>query len=113
MMKVGEGRARAAGVRARWVAGDMRAPIAGEKFDVVLNLFTSLGYFADAADDRRAVSAAAAMLVPEGRFVLEMINGERVMALFQERESFTVGQTAVGDQPSHDRSARSEVVDTD
>jgi SAM-dependent methyltransferase len=111
MLKVAEERARAAGVRARWLAGDMRAPIAGEKFDVVLNLFTSLGYFADAADDRRVVSAAAAMLVPEGRFVLEMINGERVMARFQEREWFTVGQTAVVEQRSLDRSARRMVVE--
>jgi len=111
MLKVAEERARAAGVRARWLAGDMRAPIAGEKFDVVLNLFTSLGYFADAADDRRVVSAAAAMLVPEGRFVLEMINGERVMARFQEREWFTVGQTAVVEQRSLDRAARRMVVE--
>src|SRR5260370_36573399 len=84
MLKVAEERARAAGVRARWLAGDMRAPIAGEKFDVVLNLFTSLGYFADAADDRRGVGAAAAMLVPEGRFVLELIHGQRAMAPFPD-----------------------------
>ena len=111
MLKVAEERARAAAVRARWLEGDMRAPIAGEKFDVVLNLFTSLGYFADAADDRRVVSAAAAMLVPEGRFVLEMINGERVMARFQEREWFTVGQAAVVERRSLDRSARRMVVE--
>src|SRR5260370_21515268 len=111
MLKVAEERDRAAGVRARWLAGYMRAPIDSEKFDVVLNLFTSLGYFADAADDRRVVSAAAAMLVPEGRLVLEMINGERVMARFQEREWFTVGQTAVVEQRSLDRSARRMVVE--
>src|SRR5260370_12461547 len=109
LLKVAEERARAAGVRARWLEGDMRVPLAGEKFDVVLNLFTSLGYFADAADDRRAVSAAAAMLLPEGRFVLEMINGERVMARFQGREGFTVGQTAVVDQRALDRAARRRV----
>jgi SAM-dependent methyltransferase len=89
----------------------MREPIAGETFDVILNLFTSLGYFADVADDRRVVGAAAAMLVPGGRFVLEMINGERVMARFQDREWFTVGQTAVVEQRSLDRSARRMVVE--
>jgi SAM-dependent methyltransferase len=111
MLKVAKERAQAAGVRARWLAGDMREPIAGEKFDVVLNLFTSLGYFADAADDRRVVSAAAAMLAPGGRFVLEVINGERVMAQFQEREWFTVGQAAVVERRSLDRSARRMVVE--
>jgi SAM-dependent methyltransferase len=111
MLKVAEERARAAGVRARWLAGDMREPVGGEKFDVVLNLFTSLGYFADATDDRRVVAAAAAMLVPGGRFVLELINGERVMVRFQEREWFTVGQAAVVERRSLDRSTRRMVVE--
>lgn len=111
MLKVAEDRAGAAGVRARWLAGDMREPVGSEKFDVVLNLFTSLGYFADATDDRRVIAAAAAMLVPGGRFVLEMINGERVMAGFQEREWFTVGQAAVVERRSLDRSGRRMVVE--
>jgi hypothetical protein len=51
------------------------------------------------------------MLVPGGRFVLELINGERVMAHFQEREWFTVGQAAVVERRSLDRSARRMVVE--
>src|SRR6202165_3757757 len=111
LLKVAEERARADGVRVRWLSGDMREPIAGKGFDVVLNLFTSLGYFADDADDRKVVRAAAAMLAPEGRFVLEVINGERVMARFQEREWFTVGQAAVVERRSLDRSAQRMVVE--
>jgi SAM-dependent methyltransferase len=111
MLKVAEERARADGVRVRWLSGDMRQPIAGERFDAVLNLFTSLGYFADEADDQKVVSAAAAILVPEGRFVLEVINGERLMAQFQEREWFTVGQAAVVERRSLDRTARRMLVE--
>ncbi|HXM52598.1 MAG TPA: class I SAM-dependent methyltransferase [Candidatus Binatus sp.] len=111
LLKVAEERARAAGVRVRWLSGDMRQPLAGERFDVALNLFTSLGYFADEADDRRVVSAAAAMLAPGGRFVIEVINGERVMAQFQEREWFTVGQTAVVERRSLDIATRRMVVE--
>ena len=111
LLKVAEERAGAAGVRVRWLSGDMRQPLAGETFDVVLNLFTSLGYFADEADDRKVVSAGAAMLAPGGRFVIELINGERVMAQFQEREWFTVGQTAVVERRSLDIAARRMVVE--
>jgi len=111
LLEVAEERGRARGDRVRWLSGDMRRPIAGESFDVVLNLFTSLGYFADEADDRKVIGAAAAMLVPGGRFVLEVINGERVMARFQEREWFTVGQAAVVERRSLDRSARRMVVE--
>lgn len=111
LLKVADERARADGVRVRWLAGDMRQPIAGERFDVVLNLFTSLGYFADEADDRKVVDAAAAMLVPGGRFLLEVINGERLMARFEEREWFTVGQAAVVERRSLDRTARRMIVE--
>ena len=111
LLKVAEQRARADGVRVRWISGDMRQPIAGERFDVALNLFTSLGYFAEEADDRKVVVAAATMLAPGGRFVLEVINGERLMAQFQETEWFTVGQAAVVERRSLDRSARRMVVE--
>jgi SAM-dependent methyltransferase len=111
LLKVAEERARAAGVRVRWRSGDMRQPLAGERFEVVLNLFTSLGYFADEADDRKVVGAAAAMLAPGGRFVIEVINGERVMAQFQEREWFTVGQTAVVERRALDIATRRMVVE--
>ncbi|TME79824.1 MAG: class I SAM-dependent methyltransferase [Chloroflexi bacterium] len=111
LLEVAEERRRARGVRVRWLSADMRRPIAGETFDVVLNLFTSLGYFADETDDRKVVRAASAMLASGGRFVLELINGERVMAHFQEREWFTVGQAAVVERRSLDRSAQRMVVE--
>jgi SAM-dependent methyltransferase len=111
LLRVAEERGRASGVRVRWLSADMRRPIVGETFDVVLNLFTSLGYFADEADDRKVVRAAFAMLAPGGRFVLELLNGERVMNHFQEREWFTVGQAAVVERRSLDRPGRRMVVE--
>jgi SAM-dependent methyltransferase len=111
LLGVAEERARTSGVHVRWISADMRQPIAGETFEVVLNLFTSLGYFADEGDDRKVVRAAAAMLAPEGRFILEIINGERVIDRFQEREWFTVGQTTVVERRSIDPSARRMVVE--
>jgi SAM-dependent methyltransferase len=111
LLGVAEERARTSGVRVRWIPADMRRAIAGETFEVVLNLFTSLGYFADEGDDRKVVRAAASMLAPGGRFVLELINGERVMARFQEREWFTVGQSGVVERRSLDRTARRMVVE--
>src|SRR2546423_9734973 len=95
LIQVARERAQAAGVQVRWLTGDMRQPTEDLKFDLILNLFTSFGYFAEDEDDRQVLAAAARMLAPGGRFVLEVINGERVMANFEERGWFTVGQTAV------------------
>jgi SAM-dependent methyltransferase len=111
LLDVARARATDAGVRIRWVQGDMRQPLHGDPYDLILNLFTSFGYFAEAAEDRRVVRAAASMLKPGGRFLLEVINGDRVMANFQEREWFTVGQTAVMERRSLDVAARRMVVE--
>ena len=111
MLGVARERADAASVRVRWLSGDMREALPGESFDVVLNLFTSFGYFANEADDRRVVRAAASMLAPGGRFLLEVINGQRVIANFQEREWFTVGQIVVMERRSLDMPTRRMVVE--
>jgi len=111
LLDVAKARAKEAGVRVEWRLGDMRQAIGGDAFDVIINLFTSFGYFADEADDRLVMRAAASMLKPGGRFLLEVINGERIMARFEEREWFTVGQTAVMERRSLDTSARRMVVE--
>src|SRR5436309_4042679 len=111
LLDVAKARAETAGIGVRWLEGDMRRRVSGQTFDLVLNLFTSFGYFLEEADDRLVVQAAAAMLEPGGRFLLEVINGERVMGHFVEREWFTVGQAAVMERRSLDRSARRMMVE--
>ncbi len=111
MLDVAKMRAAAAAVQVRWLQGDMRRPIRGEKFDVILNLFTSFGYFADPADDQRVLTAGAAMLAPGGRLLLEVINGARIMNDFQSREWFTVGRAAVMEARTLDRSSQRMVVE--
>jgi SAM-dependent methyltransferase len=111
LIEVARERAHAAGVQVRWLTGDMRQPIPDVKFDLILNLFTSFGYFAEDDDDQQVLAAAASMLTPAGRFVLEVINGERVMANFEERGWFTVGQSAVMEARSLDRPSQRMVVE--
>jgi SAM-dependent methyltransferase len=111
MIQVARERAKASGVRVRWLTGDMRKPVPDLPFDLILNLFTSFGYFADEADDQQVLAAAASMLEPSGRFVLEVINGEHVMANFEQRGWFTVGQSAVMEARTLDRSSQRMVVE--
>jgi SAM-dependent methyltransferase len=111
LLGVGRERAATLGVRVRFFQGDMREVLSGERFQLVLNLFTSFGYFADAADDRKVAVAAAAMLEPGGRFVVELINGDRLMRNFQDREWFTVGEATVMERRSLDRQTRVMTVE--
>ncbi|HVE13274.1 MAG TPA: class I SAM-dependent methyltransferase, partial [Elusimicrobiota bacterium] len=78
-------RARAEGLRARFVRGDMRRiPFRGE-FDAVLNLWTSFGYFPDPADDLRAARAMLRALKPGGLLVLELIDAAWLRRHFEAR----------------------------
>ena len=63
-------RGRTAGTVAL-VRGDMRyLPFRGGTFDVVVNLFTSFGYFADDAQHQAVLTSAAALLRPRTPFAL-------------------------------------------
>lgn len=71
-------RAVARGVEVELVRSDMRELVRPESFDVALNLFTSLGYFADPADDVRVLRNLHASLVPGGKLVVEMAGKELI-----------------------------------
>ncbi|MBL8003316.1 MAG: class I SAM-dependent methyltransferase [Flavobacteriales bacterium] len=70
---------------------DIRMPFADRQFDLVVCLFTSLGYSADVDDDRRALRAAFAALRPGGWFVLDFMNTARVLKELVEAECVRSG----------------------
>jgi len=72
-------RAATRGVEVELVRSDMRELVRAGSFDVALNLFTSLGYFADPVDDLRVLRNLHASLVPGGKAVVEMA-GKELMA---------------------------------
>jgi SAM-dependent methyltransferase len=104
LLEVAKRRASEAGVQVRWIEGDMRRPPAGEEFDLALSLFTSFGYFDSEAENQAVLQAAAGALKSGGRLVIEVLHGDRAIALFREREWFTVGQATVVENRSLDRS---------
>jgi SAM-dependent methyltransferase len=59
--------------------GDMRhLPFADGSFDVVVNFFTSFGYFAQPEEDEGVLNEIRRVLCPGGRFMLDFLNAERV-----------------------------------
>jgi SAM-dependent methyltransferase len=78
--------AREAKVHEDFVQGDMRrVPLNGE-FDVVLNLFTAFGYFDTNEENTRVVREIARLLKQGGVFVLDVMNKERLMRVFKEKD---------------------------
>ncbi|MET9861572.1 class I SAM-dependent methyltransferase [Streptomyces smyrnaeus] len=69
-------RAAEAGVRVAYVRADAREYENPGGFDVVLNLFTSFGYFEDPADNARMLRTMYSCLAPGGTLVLDLAGKE-------------------------------------
>lgn len=95
-------RKRGAGDTLRYLQGDMRE-LPGRwtgRFDAVLNLFTSFGFFLDPKDDRRVIAEFARVLKSGGLFVFHGGSRDGVMARFLDRDWW---QTEDGTMVAHER----------
>ena len=84
-------RKRGTGRNLRYTRGDMRKLPAKwrGRFDCVLNLFTSFGFFAHPADDARAIAEFARVLKPDGRLIWHGGSRDGVMSRFLPRDWWT------------------------
>ena len=68
----------------QFIQGDMRTlPFADRSFDVVLNLFTSFGYFVKDDENKKVLQEISRVLVPGGRFLIDFLNRGYVRKHFQ------------------------------
>jgi SAM-dependent methyltransferase len=78
--------AKSEGLEIEFVHADMRDFCRPESFDVVLNLFTSFGYFEAQRDDRQVVENAYRSLKEGGRFILDLMSKEIIARVFRARD---------------------------
>lgn len=64
----------------RFSVGDMRQPQGQAEFDLVVNLFTSFGYFGSEAENEKTLQAISESLKPGGRLVIDFMNTSKVVA---------------------------------
>lgn len=77
--------------RGKYAAADVRfQPFESCSFDVVLNVFTSLGLFLSDAEDIAAIREAHRLLKPGGRFLLESMHRDDVIAAYAERDRWVL-----------------------
>jgi ubiquinone/menaquinone biosynthesis C-methylase UbiE len=69
-----------------WLAADMRhLPLTGASLDAVINMFTSFGYFDDEGN-QQVLAEVARVLRPGGRLLLDLINRDYLMGVFQRAD---------------------------
>ncbi|HEY0779487.1 MAG TPA: methyltransferase domain-containing protein [Gemmatirosa sp.] len=95
--------ARGTGQTLRFTRGDMRRLPARwtARFDAVVNLFTSFGFFLDPADDARVIAEFARVLKPGGVLVWHGGSRDGVMARFLDRDWW---RSETGTMIGHERS---------
>ena len=72
-----------------FIAADIRMqPLRAGSFDAVINVFTSLGLFLDDAEDLRALREAHRLLKDGGRFLLESMHRDDVVADYAEKDKW-------------------------
>jgi SAM-dependent methyltransferase len=66
---------------------DMREVFENHSFDVVVNLFTSFGYFDDDQEDVNVLKAVTSVLKEDGFFVLDYLNAKQVVKNLKTTET--------------------------
>jgi 2-polyprenyl-3-methyl-5-hydroxy-6-metoxy-1,4-benzoquinol methylase len=73
--------------RLHFAIHDMKEVYKPQAFDVVLNLFTSFGYFRNDEENQQVISSVYTMLKPGGIFVLDYLNVSLIQLDEQIKES--------------------------
>lgn len=90
MLGKAEAAAARAGVDVEWIREDMRRFVRPASYDLVLCLFTSIGYFEAHADNLKVLENARRSLRPGGAMVIETMNKERLARVFAQAGVMTL-----------------------
>ena len=81
-LNVAESDALSRGIQIRYVQGDMRKlPSADAEYDVLINWFTSFGYFDD-DENRQVLREFHRVLKPGRKLLIDHQNRERIIRIF-------------------------------
>ncbi|OEU60294.1 MAG: hypothetical protein BBJ57_11055, partial [Desulfobacterales bacterium PC51MH44] len=94
-IKKAKKKAKQKDLNAEFVVSDMREYCQPDRFNVVINMFGSFGYFKSTDDDRKVVKNMYTSLRAGGRFLIETMGKEILAKDFQEKDWHEDGDTLV------------------
>ncbi len=93
-----------------FIKGDMRNLLYAEKFDLVICMYSSLGYFDD-NDNQKVISEMYKVLKPGGKLLLDVVNAEALIADIVSEGSFVDTKTVIRRKKSSTDGL--QIIDTD
>ena len=91
-IKKAQEQATSSSVKIDFIIEDMRKFRKSNEFDVVLNLYTSFGYFANPDDDKLVLNNIFSSLKNDGKLLIEMMGKEILARIFLERNWYKKGE---------------------
>jgi SAM-dependent methyltransferase len=85
-LQLARDRAQNEGLDVEFIQADMRQFKRAESFDLAINLFTTFGYFEEAADNMQVLHNVYSSLRPGAVFVMELSSKEVLARTFRERD---------------------------
>jgi len=86
-----------------WIQADMRTvPFCGNSFSIVMNLFTSFGYFGDDRDNVKVIREISRVLKPGGWLVLDTLNSSEVIVNLVPKSERREGDISITEERSID-----------
>jgi len=100
LLGTAEEEARKTGLPISFSGCDMRSLRLERNFDLIVQLFSSFGYFETDAEDREVVRNVSQMLRSNGWYVLDLINPSWLRRHFIPRTDKTVGNLSISEERS-------------
>ncbi len=94
-LKEARHRAKKAKLNIEFIKDDMRCFCRRNSYDVVINLFSSFGYFEDQKDDYRVAKNVYNSLKKNGIFIIELMGKEVLARIFQKRDWYEIGDMTI------------------
>ena len=82
-------------IKARIIRSDMRKIPFKNEFDAVINMFTAFGYLETDYENFKVLKAVAKALKPGGKFLIDIMNRDWMLANFQPKSWEKVGKLLV------------------
>ncbi len=83
LLNIARNRASIENVEVEWIKEDMRRFLRSRSYDLVMNMFTSFGYFQDHSDNMIVLENVNESLRQGGKFVIEVMGKETLASIFQ------------------------------
>lgn len=87
LLKKGRALAKASGAKIEWVCNDMRDFVRPGNYDLVLNMFTSFGFFDNKKEDLVVLKNIFANLRPGGSCIIDILGKEQLSRSYQPTNS--------------------------